>query len=92
MEVDQDTGRTAFSFTTTQGETPKKYYLVPSVEDGVRYIETKETDDPEHVFQTLSNGSNLTNTIISSSNTVTTATEALEVENYDVALYTQDKA
>ena len=84
MEVDQNTGRTAFSFTTTQGETPKKYYLVPSVEDGVRYIETKETDDPEHVFQTLS--------IISSSNTITTATEALEVENYDVALYTQDKA
>ena len=84
MEVDQDTGRTAFSFTTTQGETPRKYYLVPSVEDGVRYIETKETDDPEHVFQTLS--------IISSSNTITTATEALEVENYDVALYTQDKA
>ena len=84
MEVDQDTGRTAFSFTTTQGETPRKYYLVPSVEDGVRYIETKETNDPEHVFQTLS--------IISSSNTITTATEALEVENYDVALYTQDKA
>ena len=84
MEVDQNTGRTAFSFTTTQGETPKKYYLVPSVEDGVRYIETKETDDTEHVFQTLS--------IISSSNTITTATEALEVENYDVALYTQDKA
>ena len=48
MEVDTD-GRAAFGFTTTQGN---KYYLVPSAVDGVDYIETKETDEPENVFQT----------------------------------------
>jgi hypothetical protein len=89
MEVQQETQRIAFSFTTTQGDTPKKYYLVPSIDDGVQYIETEEaeeTDDPEFVFHTLSLnstfGSNLPNTIIPASNTVTIyiAREEAEVE------------